>query len=270
MVTTFEPTTSTRFGQRSSAQSADSADALLAMMATTPADDPRRPALRERAIEAWLPLARHLARRYSGRGVHDEDLTQTAAVGLIKAVDNFDPTRGVDFTGYAIPTVIGEIKRYFRDRTWAVRVPRRLQELRLSITEANSTLSHTLGRSPTVADIATYLDLPEETVLDGLEGARAYRATSLSTPTGADGSTELGDTLGAHDHGLDLVELRVALGPALATLPERERRILNMRFHGNLTQGQIAEQIGISQMHVSRLITRALATLRGHLSAERP
>ncbi|MBM0255950.1 SigB/SigF/SigG family RNA polymerase sigma factor [Micromonospora sp. 4G55] len=270
MVTTFEPTTGTRFGQRSSAQSADSADALLATMAATPTGDPRRPALRERAIEAWLPLARHLARRYSGRGVHDEDLAQTAVVGLIKAVDNFDPTRGVDFTGYAIPTVIGEIKRYFRDRTWAVRVPRRLQELRLAITEANSTLSHTLGRSPTVADIATYLDLPEETVLEGLEGARAYRATSLSTPTGADGSMELGDTLGDYDHGLDLVELRVALGPALATLPERERRILSMRFHGNLTQGQIAEQIGISQMHVSRLITRALATLRGHFSNERP
>lgn len=151
-----------------------------------------------------------------------------------------------------------------------MRVPRRLQELRLSITDANSTLTHTLGRSPTVADIATYLDLPEETVLEGLEGARAYRATSLSTPTGADGGMELGDTLGADDHGLDIVELRVALGPALATLPERERRILTMRFHGNLTQGQIAEQIGISQMHVSRLITRALAALRGHFADERP
>ncbi|MEH0824721.1 MULTISPECIES: SigB/SigF/SigG family RNA polymerase sigma factor [unclassified Micromonospora] len=269
MVTITEPTTATRFGRRSSAQDADSADALLAAMAATPAGNPSRPALRERAIEAWLPLARHLARRYSGRGVHDEDLTQTAVVGLIKAVDNFDPTRGVDFTGYAIPTVIGEIKRYFRDRTWAVRVPRRLQELRLSITEANSTLTHTLGRSPTVADIATYLDLPEEAVLEGLEGARAYRATSLSTPTGADGSMELGDTLGALDHDFDTVELRVALGPALATLPERERRILSMRFHGNLTQGQIAEQIGISQMHVSRLITRALATLRVHLADDR-
>ncbi|NBE80026.1 RNA polymerase sigma factor SigF [Micromonospora rubida] len=266
--TTLEPATNARFGERSSAHNADSADDLLAVMAATPADDPRRPALRERAIEAWLPLARHLAHRYAGRGTHDEDLAQIAAVGLIKAVDRFDPARGVDFTGYAIPTIIGEIKRYFRDRTWAVRVPRRLQELRLSISEANSTLTQTLGRSPTVADIATYLDLTEEAVLEGLEGARAYRATSLSTPTGADGSMELGDTLGADDHGLDLAEIRVALGPALATLPERERRILSMRFHGNLTQAQIADRIGVSQMQVSRLITRALAHLRGQLSKD--
>ncbi|MEU5779535.1 RNA polymerase sigma factor SigF [Micromonospora lupini] len=265
MVTTVETTTGTAFGRRSTTASTDE---LIVELATTPADDPRRPALRERAIEAWLPLARHLARRYSGRGAPDEDLTQTAMVGLIKAVDHFDATRGVDFSGYAIPTIVGEIKRYFRDRTWAVRVPRRLQELRLSITAANSTLTHTLGRSPTVADIATYLDVSEETVLEGLEGARAYRATSLSTPMGIDGGMELGDTLGEHDHEFDRVDLRVALGPALATLPEREQRILSLRFHGNLTQAQIAEQIGVSQMHVSRLITRALATLRGHLSAD--
>ncbi|MGN9810941.1 SigB/SigF/SigG family RNA polymerase sigma factor [Micromonospora sp. BQ11] len=261
---TFASTTSNR------TYGADRPDDLLAALAATPDDDPRRPALRERTIEAWLPLARHLARRYSGRGVQDEDLTQTAAVGLIKAVDHFDPTRGVDFTGYAIPTVIGEIKRYFRDRTWAVRVPRRLQELRLTITEANSTLTHTLGRSPTVADIASYLNVSEETVLEGLEGARAYRATSLSTPTGVDGVQELGDTLGTTDHDFELVELRVALGPALATLPERERRILSLRFHGNLTQAEIADQIGVSQMHVSRLITRALGKLRGELSEDGP
>lgn len=173
--------TSTLLHRRSGDQSPDD---LLATMAATPADDPRRPALRDHVIEAWLPLARHLARRYAGRGAADEDLTQTASVGLIKAVDNFDPSRGIDFTGYAIPTIIGEIKRYFRDRTWAVRVPRRLQELRLSISAANGTLTQTLGRSPTVADIASYLDLSEETVLEGLEGARAYRATSLSTPIG--------------------------------------------------------------------------------------
>jgi RNA polymerase sigma-B factor len=263
MVTTSAPKTSTRRGD---AQTTDRADDLLARLAAMPAGDPRRPALRDRTIEAWLPLARHLARRYSGRGANDDDLIQTAAVGLIKAVDHFDPTRGVDFAGYAIPTIVGEVKRYFRDRTWAVRVPRRLQELRLAITEASSTLTHTLGRSPTVADVAAYLDLSEETVLEGLEGARAYRATSLSTPTGADGHAELGDTLGDVDHDYDLVDTRVALGPALATLPERERRILSMRFHGNLTQAQIAERIGVSQMHVSRLITRALATLRGHLT----
>ncbi|MFY1626412.1 SigB/SigF/SigG family RNA polymerase sigma factor [Micromonospora sp. WMMD723] len=243
------------------------ADELVATMAALPADDPRRPALRTRAIEAWLPLARHLARRYTGRGVQDDDLIQTAALGLIKAVDHFDPARGVAFTGYAIPTVIGEIKRYFRDRTWSVRVPRRLQELRLAISEANGTLAHTLGRSPTVADIAGYLDLSEETVLEGLEGARAYRATSLSTPIGTDTGMELADTLGADDHDLELVEIHVALAPALAALPERERLILTLRFHGNLTQSEIADRVGISQMHVSRLISRALATLRGRLAA---
>ncbi|MFF5051662.1 RNA polymerase sigma factor SigF [Micromonospora sp. NPDC000663] len=263
MSTTIESATSTRVGQRSTSQSPED---LLAILAVTPTDDPRRPALRDRTIEAWLPLARHLARRYAGRGAPDDDLIQTAAVGLIKAVDNFDPSRGVDFSGYAIPTIIGEIKRYFRDRTWAVRVPRRLQELRISISAANSTLTHTLGRQPTVADIASYLDVSEETVLEGLEGARAYRATSLSTPMSDDGSRELGDTLGGDDHEFDLVDIRVALGPALATLPEREQEILSLRFHGNLTQSQIADKIGVSQMHVSRLITRSLATLRRHLS----
>ncbi|MEU7608358.1 RNA polymerase sigma factor SigF [Micromonospora sp. NPDC049204] len=253
---------STRVDQRSSDQTPEE---LLVALVETGADDPHRHALRDRAIEAWLPLARHLARRYSGRGAPDEDLTQTASVGLIKAVDNFDHTRGVDFSGYAIPTIIGEIKRYFRDRTWSVRVPRRLQELRLSISAANSALTQTLGRSPTVADIASHLDLSEETVLEGLEGARAYRATSLSTPAGADGSRELGDTLGGDDHEFDLVEIRVALEPALATLPERERQILTLRFYGNLTQAQIADRVGVSQMHVSRLISRSLAALRHHL-----
>ncbi len=246
---------------------ADAGD-LLDAMAATPLTDPRRAVLRDRAIEAWLPLARHLAHRYSGRGEPTDDLIQTATVGLIKAVDKFDPDRGVDFAGYAIPTIIGEIKRHFRDRTWSVRVPRRLQELRLAITEANSTLTHTLGRSPTVADIATHLGVTEEDVLEGLEGARAYNATSLSTPISADGSTELGDTLGGEDHEYELAETRVALGPALAALDEREQKILTLRFYGNLTQSQIADQVGISQMHVSRLLTKALTKLRTHLATD--
>jgi len=245
---------------------AESAAELLAAMAALSDGHPSRPALRDRAIEAWLPLARHLAHRYSGRGEPTDDLVQTATVGLIKAVDKFDPERGVDFAGYAIPTIIGEIKRHFRDRTWSVRVPRRLQELRLAITEANSVLTHTLGRSPTVPDIATHLGVTEEEVLEGLEGARAYNATSLSTPITSEGSTELGDTLGGEDAEYELAELRVALGPALATLDEREQRILTLRFYGNLTQSQIAEQIGISQMHVSRLLAKALGKLRGQLS----
>ncbi|MEU4774248.1 SigB/SigF/SigG family RNA polymerase sigma factor [Micromonospora sp. NPDC023644] len=244
----------------------DSAADLLNAMAALPAGHPSRAALRDRAIEAWLPLANHLAHRYSGRGEPTDDLAQTAAVGLIKAIDKFDPSRGVDFAGYAIPTIIGELKRHFRDRTWDIRVPRRLQELRLAISDANSSLLQTLGRSPTVADIAAHLKLTEEEVLEGLEGARAYNAVSLSTPTGdGDRATELGDMLGGEDGEFELAELRVALGPALATLDEREQKILTLRFYGNLTQSQIAEQIGVSQMHVSRLLARALTKLRGQL-----
>ena len=244
----------------------DSATDLLQAMAALPTQHPSRAALREQAIEAWLPLAQHLAHRYSGRGEPSDDLVQTAAIGLIKAVDKYDPTRGVDFAGYAIPTIIGELKRHFRDRTWDIRVPRRLQELRLSISEANSSLLQTLGRSPTVADIAAHLKLTEEEVLEGLEGARAYNAVSLSTPTGdGERATELGDMLGGEDGEFELAELRVALGPALATLDEREQKILTLRFYGNLTQSQIAEQIGVSQMHVSRLLARALTKLRGQL-----
>ncbi|KWV31940.1 SigB/SigF/SigG family RNA polymerase sigma factor [Micromonospora rifamycinica] len=244
----------------------DSAADLLNAMAALPANHPSRAALRDRAIEAWLPLANHLAHRYSGRGEPTDDLAQTAAVGLIKAIDKFDPSRGVDFAGYAIPTIIGELKRHFRDRTWDIRVPRRLQELRLAISDANSSLLQTLGRSPTVADIAAHLKLTEEEVLEGLEGARAYNAVSLSTPTGdGDRATELGDMLGGEDNEFELAELRVALGPALATLDEREQKILTLRFYGNLTQSQIADQIGVSQMHVSRLLARALTKLRGQL-----
>jgi RNA polymerase sigma-B factor len=239
---------------------------LLHTLAGMPADNPRRAALRDRTIEAWLPLAQHLAHRYSGRGEPTDDLLQTAAVGLIKAVDKFDPDRGVDFAGYAIPTIIGELKRHFRDRTWDIRVPRRLQELRLAISEANSTLLQSLGRSPTVTDIAAHLKLTEEEILEGLEGARAYNAVSLSTPTGdGERATELGDLLGCDDNQYELAELRVALGPALATLDEREQKILTLRFYGNLTQSQIADHIGVSQMHVSRLLARALTKLRGHL-----
>jgi len=251
-----------------SAPPVDSAAELLKAMAATPIGCPSRAALRDRAIEAWLPLARHLAHRYSGRGEPTDDLIQTATVGLIKAVDKFDPDRGVDFAGYAIPTIIGEIKRHFRDRTWSVRVPRRLQELRLAITEANATLTHTLGRSPTITDIATHLNTSEEDILEGLEGARAYNATSLSTPISVDGTTELGDTLGDEDHQYELAETRVALGPALATLADREQKILTLRFYGNLTQSQIADQIGISQMHVSRLLTKALTKLRNELATD--
>jgi RNA polymerase sigma-B factor len=241
---------------------------LIAALAAMPTGHPSRAALRRDVIAAWLPMAQRLARRYANRGEPMDDLAQTATIGLIKAVDRFDAGRGVDFVGYAIPTILGEVKRYFRDRAWSIRVPRQLQEMRMAINDANATLSHSLGRAPTVADVAAYLETTEEQVLEGLEGARAYSATSLSAPTGTDGSLEVGDTLGTEDHGFEMADLRIALGPALATLTERERRIVTLRFYGNQTQIQIAEQVGVSQMHVSRLLTGALAKLRTHLGPD--
>ncbi|KUL22390.1 RNA polymerase sigma factor SigF [Actinoplanes awajinensis] len=241
--------------------STDQAGDLINAMAAVPAGHPSRPAMRDRAIEAWLPLARHLSSRYANRGEPRDDLYQVAVVGLIKAVDRFEPDRGVDFAGFAIPTIVGELKRHFRDKTWSVRVPRRLQELRLAITAANNTLTNDLGRSPTVADIARHLEISEDEVIEGLEGARAYNSTSLSTPV-TEGGSELGETLGGEDSAFEEAELRVALGPAMSALDEREQKIITLRFYGNLTQSQIADQIGISQMHVSRLLTKALAKLR--------
>ncbi|MEU4162526.1 RNA polymerase sigma factor SigF [Actinoplanes sp. NPDC026670] len=241
------------------------ASELINDLAAMPVGHPSRAAVRDRAIEAWMPLARHLAHRYAGRGEPVDDLHQVAVLGLIKAVDRFDAGRGIEFAGFAIPTIVGELRRHFRDRTWSVRVPRRLQELRLAITGANNDLTHTLGRSPTVADIATHLGISEEDVLEGLEGARAYNSTSLSTPANAEGSMSLGDTLGGEDTGFELAELRIALGPAMATLDEREQRIISLRFYGNLTQSEIAKQVGVSQMHVSRLLAKALTKLRTRL-----
>jgi len=227
-----------------------------------PAADPGRPELRRLTIEAWLPMAERLAGRYRGRGESRDDLRQTAMVGVIKAVDRFDPDRGADFVGFALPTILGEIKRYFRDRAWSLRVPRRIQEMRLAINRANTVLSQQLSRPPTVADIAGHLGVSEEAVVEGLEGGRAFRAASLSTPVSDDSAVELVDMLGSDDHGYDLVEMQLDLGPAIARLDDRERRILAMRFWGNQTQSYIAEQIGISQMHVSRILSATLAKLR--------
>jgi RNA polymerase sigma-B factor len=244
----------------------DRAEELTAAMAALPLNDPRRRRLRDQVIEAWLPMSDRLAHRYVRRGVSLEDISQTATVGLIKAVDGFDPSRGVPFPAYAIPTILGEIKRYFRDRTWAVRVPRKVQELRTSIAEAQAVLAQTSGRPATTADIAAYLAISEEAVVEGLVGNNAYSAVSLSSPVGGDGTMELGATLGADDHCFELVELRMALGPAMAWLTERERQIIAMRFYGNKTQNDIAASVGCSQMHVSRLITGALAKLRAQLA----
>ena len=245
----------------------DDPSGFLASMKALPAGHPSRAALRDRAIEAWLPLTRRLAGRFCGRGEAADDVVQTAVVGLIKAVDRFDPEYGVDFVAYAIPTIVGEIKRHFRDRTWTVRVPRRLQELRLTVVAAQSELTLRLQRSPTVAEIAAHLDIGVDAVVDGLEGARVYRTRSLSAPIVPGGDADLIERLGEEEHGYAITEARVALAPALSGIDDRSRTILTLRFYGNLTQAEIAGRLGISQMHVSRLIARALLELRRHLEA---
>jgi RNA polymerase sigma-B factor len=246
----------------------DLATELITALAVHPDTHPSRAALRERVIAAWQPMAERLARRYTGRGESLDDLRQTAMLGLIKAVDRFDPQRGADFVGFALPTILGELRRHFRDRTWSVRMPRKLQEMRMAINDANSVLTHRLGRAPTVADIAAHLNVTEEDVLEGLEGARAYRACSLSGPLGQDGSLHLADTLGADDHGYTLTDLTLSLEPALASLTDRERRIVTLRFYGNQTQAQIAKQLGLSQMHISRLLAQAFTKLRKQLDPQ--
>nr|WP_078844826.1 RNA polymerase sigma factor SigF [Streptomyces sp. SCSIO ZS0520] len=224
--------------------------------------------LRNRLVRMHLPLVEHLARRFRNRGEPLDDLTQVATIGLIKSVDRFDPERGVEFSTYATPTVVGEIKRHFRDKGWAVRVPRRLQELRLSLTTATAELSQMHGRSPTVHELAEKLAISEEEVLEGLESANAYSTLSLDVPDTDDESPAVADTLGAEDEALEGVEYRESLKPLLEDLPPREKRILLLRFFGNMTQSQIAQEVGISQMHVSRLLARTLAQLREKLLVE--
>ncbi len=237
------------------------------MLADLDEDDPRRASARDELVTMHLPLAAFLARRFRDRGEPLDDLTQVATIGLLKAVDRFEPDRGVEFSTFATPTMVGEIKRHFRDKGWAIRVPRRLQELRLSLSRATAELSQSTGRSPTVAELAAHLGITEDEVLEGMESAQAYSTLSLDAATsdGSDTGSTLAETLGDHDPQLGEVETRETLNPLLATLPVREQRILHMRFYENMTQAQIAERIGVSQMHVSRLLAKSLAQLRSGL-----
>jgi RNA polymerase sigma-B factor len=230
---------------------------------------PRRAALRERLVAVHLPLARNIARKFSHRGEPQDDLEQVATVGLINAVDRFEPGRGSDFLSFAIPTITGEVRRHFRDHAWAVRVPRRLKDLNVTIGSAIAELSQRHGRAPTATELAEHLNLPREQVLEGLEAASAYRSSSLDRLLDADGSgAALEDVVGAADAELDRVDSRQALRPILAELDERERTIVLLRFFGNMTQTQIADKVGISQMHVSRLLSRTLVRLRKGLTVE--
>jgi RNA polymerase sigma-B factor len=242
---------------------------LFVQLSELPEDDPQRARLRDELVELHLPLVEYLARRFRNRGEMLDDLVQVATIGLIKSVDRFDLERGVEFSTYATPTIVGEIKRHFRDKGWAIRVPRRLQELKLSLTKATSELSQKNGRAPTVHELAEHLNLSEEEVLEGLESANAYSAVSLDAPDGGDDdSPAVADSLGMVDEALEGVEYRESLKPLLEKLPAREKKILMLRFFGGMTQSQIAGELGISQMHVSRLLARTLAQLREGLLAE--
>ncbi|WP_369070625.1 SigB/SigF/SigG family RNA polymerase sigma factor [Kineococcus terrestris] len=231
---------------------------LHARYAQLAADDPERAVLRERLVHHHLPLAEHLAARFLGRGEPHDDLTQVATIGLLKAVDRFDPARGVPFGAYAVPTMLGEVKRHFRDRGWAVRVPRRWQEAGRALSEAREQLTHELGRAPTVTELAARTGSDPDEVLEVLESANAYSTLPLDTGSPTSPVASMGST----DERLEDVENREALRPLLASLAPRERRILALRFVRGMSQAQIAAEVGISQMHVSRLLARTLGELR--------
>lgn len=242
---------------------------LFESLAESPQDSDARQRARDELVELHLPLVEYLARRFRNRGETLDDLLQVATIGLIKSIDRFETSRGVEFSTYATPTIVGEIKRHFRDKGWAIRVPRRLQELKLSLTKATGELSQRNGRAPTVGELAGHLKMSEEEVLEGLESANAYSTVSLDAPDGGDeDAPAVADSLGESDESLEGVEYRESLKPLLDQLPLREKRILLLRFFGNMTQSQIAGELGISQMHVSRLLSRTLAQLREGLTQE--
>jgi RNA polymerase sigma-B factor len=222
------------------------------------------PELRAALVERYLPLARQLARRYQRHDEPLDDLVQVASLGLVKAIDRFDPTREVAFSSFAVPTILGEIKRHFRDRTWAVRVPRDLQELALRAERVVGDLTRDLRRQPSIAEVGERLGVNEEQVLEALEAAGAYHATSLETPRGseAEGGETLADTVGGDEDGYERAEDRATIAQLMRTITPREREVLRLRFEQDLTQAEIGEIIGVSQMQVSRLIRQAVARLR--------
>jgi RNA polymerase sigma-B factor len=228
-------------------------------------------AARQQLIEQYLPLVRSLARRYDRRGEPLEDLVQVGSIGLIKAIDRFDVSRGFELTTYATPNIIGEIKRHFRDKGWAIRVPRGLQELNVRLSKLTEQLTVQLERSPTVAELAEAAGVDEEMALEALETGHAYSTVSLSAPVGLENGEDLDpmESIGTVDPEFEISEDRTLVAPGLKALDERERRILHLRFYEGLTQSQIAQQVGISQMHVSRLIRRSLEKMRDELAGSR-
>lgn len=242
---------------------------LLRTYATMSLEDPAREQVREQLVTGYLPVARHIAQRYAQRGEPLEDLMQIASLGLINAVDRYEVGRGHNFLGYAIPTITGEVRRHFRDKTWAMRVPRHLQELHLSVNKVIGELSHKLNRAPRPSEIAQRLNVSTEEVLAGLQATQSYRAQSLDELLTSDtDSASVGELLGATDSRFERCDEARTVAPHLAGLPARERTILYMRFFDHLTQTEIAQQFGISQMHVSRLLTKTLAHLREAVTDE--
>jgi RNA polymerase sigma-B factor len=229
-----------------------------------------RDAARDSLVHLHLPLVEHCARRFRNRGEPLEDLVQVGTIGLIKAIDRFDSERGVEFSTYATPTIIGEIKRYFRDKGWAIRVPRRLQELRMQIGAVSAELTQSLGRSPTPRELAEAIGCTVEEIVEGIESSNAYATLSLDASDNSEdgGAATMLDAIGVNDANLEHVEIRESLKPLLDLLEPREKKILLLRFFKNMTQSQIAEEIGVSQMHVSRLLTRTLAQLRAALEEQ--
>jgi RNA polymerase sigma-B factor len=222
-----------------------------------------RAGAREDLVHLHLPLVEHCARRFRNRGEPFEDLVQVGTIGLLKSIDRFEAARGVEFSTYATPTIIGEIKRYFRDKGWAIKVPRRLQELRMQITATTAELNQSLGRSPTPRELSERIGCTVEEIIEGMESSNAYATLSLdATDDGDEPGGSMLDALGVEDPDLEHVEVRESIKPMLDQLDPREKRILVLRFFKNMTQTQIAEEIGISQMHVSRLLTRTLDQMR--------
>ena len=221
-------------------------------------------AARDELVERFLPLARQLARRYARPNEPIDDLFQVASMGLLKAIDRFDPERGNAFSTFAVPTIVGELKRYFRDTGWAVHVPRPIQERIGQVNKVVTQLSKELGRSPTPAEVAHDLGVSAEEVLEAMEAASAFDAVSLDMPrsSGDSEGSAYAETVGAHDERFEMVEYNAVIEPTMAALPDRDRLILRLRFERDLTQSEIAERLGISQMHVSRIIRRSLDRLR--------
>lgn len=239
--------------------------ALLRTLHSLPADDLRRARLREQLVELHMPLVNYLAGRFTGRNEPFTDLAQVGAIGLLKAIDRFDPSRNLEFSTFATPTILGEIKRHFRDTGWLIHVPRRAREMQTTVNNARAQLGQQLGRAPTVSEIAESIDCDQDTVLEVLDAARAYSGVPLDSLAEPDSPVLEHPALGAVDPGYDQVEQRALLREAIARLPEDEREILLLRFVAGKTQTEIAGVVGVSQMQVSRVVARGLTKLRAHL-----